>query len=211
MMPERGSRCYGSNQHDEDDEDDDEEILVDECESEDEPALPRSPFATPEDSDSDRDDDGDDEWSQCFARRAAMFSQMRGMDAEGPQFEGFRSLSSTLADLLRSISCDDDGGATPRVGGSSTPADCEATSTSPAAASSSSSSAVGLFIRLRESSAETDEEETEIATPSLVSSADSDADCSGLASPDGSALDFLPGAPWKAALTLHREYHTYEL
>jgi hypothetical protein len=194
VLPARGSRCLSTLYIDKVEE----EEPLEECESEDDIVLPRSPFATPEDSDSEREEeDGGDEWSECFARRRMMFASMRGLESDGPQFEGYRSLSSTLADLLRSVSCDDDGVSTPRVGGSATPADEDEDGEE----APSSPSVPDLFVRLRESSTESDT----VATPSLTS-ADSDGDCSGLASPDGSALDFLPGAPWKAAsLALHRE------
>lgn len=165
-----------------------------------------------------------------------MFARMCPLegDAAHPQFEGYRSLSSTLMDLLRSVGCDEEGYATPRAaGGAATPTDGnddddtveEDDDTDDQQITPGSSFPVtgfpvndvfarlreraeegedngfpvtDVFERLREGSADSDA----IATPSLVSSADSDADFSGLTSPRGSAIDFLPSAsssPWKIA------------
>jgi hypothetical protein len=126
---------------------------------------------------------------------------------DGPQFEGFRSLSSTLVDLLRSVEGDDDDD---ERTASREQSDDEGDNDEGQISSSLSSSgtliepstgpaAMGdLFLRLRENSADSD-----IGTPSLISSADSESDCYRLASPRGSAIECIPGAipPWKVPAT----------
>lgn len=158
-----------------DDADDDDE-------SDSEPvALPRSPFATPEDSDIEEDED--EEWTECCERRRMMFARMcplSGDDAQ-PQFEGYRSLSATLRDLLASV---EDSPSTPER---DTDASSDEEGEEPSSSSSSFPISSSVFSRLREDSVD-----TEVGTPSLVSSADSDGECSRLASPRGSAVDFLP-------------------
>lgn len=197
VLPARGARCLGFTDEDERDEEDEEE----EEEEDDEPILPMSPFATPEDSDeSDDERNIPDEWSDCFVRRRMMFARMCP-NRDGPQFEGYRSLSSTLVDLLRTVDCDDEERVASREESDNEDDDLTHPSSSIATPSDGSlpisptSPAIAdLFSRLRESSGD-----CEIGTPSLVSSADSEAECTGLQSPQGSALDFLPGsaAPWK--------------
>ncbi|WOO80811.1 uncharacterized protein LOC62_03G004339 [Vanrija pseudolonga] len=220
VLPARGSRCLSTlwNGGDADD-------AAEADEESDDVYQPPSPFATPEDSDSDADCEEGDEWSECFARRQMMFARMCPLGRQ-PQFEGYRSLSQTLTDLLRSVGADssseeedadevegeDDAATTPRVAhtpvGDSTEEEDEDESepedhgfpitglTGLTVTSASSFPFTDLFHRLRESSEDSDDP---IGTPSLISSADSDGEHSRLASPRGSAVDFLPGgaAVWK--------------
>jgi hypothetical protein len=214
VLPERGSRClnYGDSEDDAEEEEEDEEDEEEETAfSDSETGLPPSPFATPEDSDS---EDRGDEWSECFARRRMMFSRLCPT-RDGPEFEGYRSLSSTLVDLLRSVDCDDDEQIASREASDEDDADHEGEHdhehddpTSPDSELPPSSplpvspySPVGsmgdFFLRLR------DCHESDTGTPSLISSADSDGECPHLASPRGSAIDFLPStlAPCKQSST----------
>jgi len=206
VLPARGSRCLNFNDIEEDEDDDG-------VFSDSESGLPPSPFATPEDSEEEGDRDDGDEWSECFARRRMMFARLCPT-REGPQFEGYRSLSATLVNLLRSVEdseddervasreqsedeLEDNDDDADRTSSSSsiTAGGFPVTSVAGFPVSSSSPVAMGdLFLRLRESSADSD-----TGTPSLVSSADSDGECSRLASPRGSAIEFVPGAlpPWK--------------
>lgn len=65
----------------------------------------------PEDVDEDEDDEDEDDgqWEECMERRRIMFARMCGQDADRhPQFDGYRSLSSTLANILKSVGCDED-------------------------------------------------------------------------------------------------------
>ena len=67
----------------------------------------------PEDVDEDEDDDDEEEddrqWEECMERRRMMFARMCGQDADRhPQFDGYRSLSSTLANILKSVGCDEE-------------------------------------------------------------------------------------------------------
>jgi hypothetical protein len=65
--------------------------------------------AEEEDDDDDDDADEDRQWQECMDRRRMMFARMCGQE-EGdrhPQFDGYRSLSSTLANLLKSVGCDE--------------------------------------------------------------------------------------------------------
>jgi hypothetical protein len=185
VMPSRGSRCLSfvgldEEEADEDDSTDEEDVLR---------RLPPSPFATPEDSDSEREDD--DEWDECFERRRMMFARMCPLDSDAhPQFEGYRSLSATLVNLLQSVqsasdSDDEDASATPRASFHEGEDDTASEADDEFEARDLP---FPLFSRLRESS--TDSEE--VGTPSLISSADSDTECSGLMSPRGSAVEFLP-------------------
>lgn len=161
--------------------------------------LPASPFATPEDSDSECDSrDNDEHWDECIERRRMMFARMCPLDSDAhPQFEGYRSLSATLANLLQSVASDsdeEDNSATPRASFHEREDDeddaASEASDDDEELSPSRELPFPLFTRLRESS--TDSEE--VGTPSLISSADSDTECSGLMSPRGSAVDFLPAA-----------------
>lgn len=182
-MPARGSRCLSFVSHDEeepgqdDSTDDEEEVLR---------RLPPSPFATPEDSDSEREDEG--EWDECFERRRIMFARMCPLESDAhPQFEGYRSLSATLVNLLQSVQTsdsDDEESATPRASFHERDDDTASEGDDEYEARDLP---FPLFARLRESSAE-----SEVGTPSLISSADSDTECSGLMSPRGSAVEFLP-------------------
>ncbi|CAK9785510.1 hypothetical protein CC85DRAFT_329230 [Cutaneotrichosporon oleaginosum] len=188
VLPARGSRCLSFSDlaheevDDEDDSTDEEEVLR---------RLPPSPFATPEDSDSEREDD--DEWDECFERRRMMFARMCPLDSDAhPQFEGYRSLSATLVSLLQSVqaeSDDEDASATPRASFHEGEDDDTASEGDDERDDFVSRDLpFPLFSRLRESSTDSDE----VGTPSLISSADSDTECSGLMSPRGSAVEFLP-------------------
>lgn len=192
VLPSRGSRCLSFLGLDE------EEVDHDSSEDEVLRYLPASPFATPEDSDSECDGREEDEWSECIERRRMMFARMCPLESDAhPQFEGYRSLSATLATLLQSVADSDeeeDASATPRASfhereDDEDDAGSEA-SEDVAEFSPCRELQFPLFSRLRESS--TDSEE--VGTPSLISSADSDTECSGLMSPRGSAVDFLPAA-----------------
>lgn len=228
VLPARGSRClsklWNGGEADDDAEADEESDDV---------YQPPSPFATPEDSDSDADCDEGDEWSECFARRQMMFARMCPLGRQ-PQFEGYRSLSQTLTDLLRSVGADsssdeeeadeaeDDAATTPRVvhtpvGDSTEEEDDEESEqedhgfpitglTGLTFTNNTSFPFTDLFHRLRESSEDSDDP---IGTPSLISSADSDGEHSRLASPRGSAVDFLPGgaAVWKGVSPVRVERH----
>ena len=51
----------------------------------------------------------DHAWEECMQRRRMMFASMCGPKGCQPEFEGYRSVSSTLADILRNMGCTDDG------------------------------------------------------------------------------------------------------
>lgn len=61
-----------------------------------------------EDEEADEDEeDEEEEWDECMRRRM-MFLQHCRQDADRqPQFDGYRSISATLADVLRSVGCDE--------------------------------------------------------------------------------------------------------
>lgn len=198
-MPARGDRCLSFNDlgEDADDADDDDGSLSSDCDASRD--LPRSPFATPEDSDSEAECGEDEEWSECLERRRQMFARMcpTGLDDTHPQFEGYRSLSATLRDLLASV---EDVAQTPEE------------EEQDAAPAETPFPVTGVFSRLREDSVD-----TEVGTPSLISSADSDGECSRLQSPRGSAVDFVPtssfakgasgGSPVRVPYVRHLEHH----
>lgn len=56
--------------------------------------------------------DGEDGWDECMQRRRMMFARLctRENGDRHPEFEGYRSLSATLAELLKSVGCDDEDG-----------------------------------------------------------------------------------------------------
>lgn len=75
-------------------------------------------FTHTEDIDCEADDDDceeeeeeeeetEEEWDECMKRRM-MFLQFCRQDADDrqPQFDGYRSISSTIVDVLRSVGCD---------------------------------------------------------------------------------------------------------
>lgn len=158
----------------------------------DDDTRPSSPFASPEDSDLSGIEDDGDEWSACFARRRMMFARMSSLDRESaqPQFEGYRSLSATLVELLKSVGCDEDDDSTVL---SSTPCSSadEGGMSKLSSVSSNESIATVVFSRLRPDEDDERETEPEIDTPSLISSADSEAECS-IASPPCSRVEFVP-------------------
>lgn len=53
------------------------------------------------------EDETEEEWDECMKRRM-MFLQFCRQDADDrqPQFDGYRSISSTIVDVLRSVGCD---------------------------------------------------------------------------------------------------------
>ncbi|OXG10503.1 hypothetical protein C366_06747 [Cryptococcus neoformans Tu401-1] len=57
---------------------------------------------------------GDDGWDECMQRRRMMFARLctRENGDRHPEFEGYRSLSAKLAELLKSVECDDEDGST---------------------------------------------------------------------------------------------------
>lgn len=62
-----------------------------------------------EEEEDDDEDEDDGQWEECMERRRMMFARMCGQDADRhPQFDGYRSLSSTLANILKSVGCEDD-------------------------------------------------------------------------------------------------------
>jgi hypothetical protein len=61
--------------------------------------------------DEDDDEEEDDrQWEQCMDRRRMLFASMCKQDDKDvhPQFDGYRSLSSTLANILKSVGCDEE-------------------------------------------------------------------------------------------------------
>lgn len=194
VLPARGARCLSYLDDDEDDDDHSDDDHADAASDTDSdggtPPRPSSPFASPEDSDLSGVEDDGDEWSVCFARRRMMFARMSSLDRESaqPQFEGYRSLSATLVELLKSVGCDEDDEASPAPTPRSA-ADDGGLSKLPAVSSNESIAATVVFSRLRDEDAEERDTEPEIDTPSLVSSADSEVDCS-LASPPCSRIEF---------------------
>lgn len=187
---------YLDDDDEEDDESEHEEEMAEASDSDDD-TRPSSPFASPEDSDLSGVEDDGDEWSACFARRRMMFARMSSLDRESaqPQFEGYRSLSATLVELLKSVGCDEDDDTATTL--SSTPGSSadEGGMSKLSSVSSNESMATVVFSRLREERERPDDDEREtepeIDTPSLVSSADSEAECS-IASPPCSRVEFVP-------------------
>lgn len=69
-----------------------------------------------EDEEDEDEDEDDGQWEECMERRRMMFARMCGQDADRhPQFDGYRSLSSTLANILKSVGCDDESPVTPGI------------------------------------------------------------------------------------------------
>jgi hypothetical protein len=124
VLPERGSRCLSPHNFFTDVFDEPEELDVDEGSAEsyclDTP--PDDSDAGHEDEEEEDDDDDatasgsdvdeDREWEECMARRRMMFASMSGSrrhsasesdgDARCLGFDGYTSLSATLAELLKS-------------------------------------------------------------------------------------------------------------
>ncbi|ODN88762.1 hypothetical protein L198_06564 [Cryptococcus wingfieldii CBS 7118] len=129
VLPERGSRClsaifsnptsfYSAPTMYDDDEEEEEDDDLRACSSDLDSFMLQTPPSTEvnsEDGDpSDRDEEGEEEqdgWDSCMQRRRMMFSRLCGRGgAEGeryPEFEGYKSLSATLVQLLQSVGCDD--------------------------------------------------------------------------------------------------------
>lgn len=63
-----------------------------------------------EDASGDEDegeDEEDTEWDECMRRRMMFLQYARPDTDRQPQFDGYRSISSTIVDVLRSVGCDD--------------------------------------------------------------------------------------------------------
>lgn len=111
-------------------------------------------------------DEEDKEWEECMERRRMMFAQMCPERDPHPEFDGYRSISATLVDILRSVGCGEGEG-------SSTPVPEHACEQLP----------VAVFSRLRESHLAEDD------APSLVSSTGSDEECRPDSPSRGASLD----------------------
>ncbi|EIW66453.1 hypothetical protein M231_07739 [Tremella mesenterica] len=48
-------------------------------------------------------DDGDSDWEECMARRRMMFASMCGAKLPQPEFDGYRSMSTALSEMLHSM------------------------------------------------------------------------------------------------------------
>ena len=115
-----------------------------------------------EESDAEAEDSNENEykeWEECMERRRMMFAQMCPGRDRHPEFDGYRSISATLVDLLRGVGCGEGEG-------SSTPIADEV--------------AAPVFSRLRQDN----QPESDEPTPSLVSSAGSEVG-SGVETPSG--------------------------
>ncbi|KAK8861693.1 hypothetical protein IAR55_002516 [Kwoniella newhampshirensis] len=133
VLPERGARCLAVAREcflgdsDEELEDEDEDSgshpasFSTDGHSFDSYALHTPPSTETNSDDGDEDEDhtgrhqGEDkEWEECMERRRMMFARMcprEGVSGEDgdrhPEFEGYRSISATLIELLKSVGCDD--------------------------------------------------------------------------------------------------------
>lgn len=108
--------------------------------------------------------DEDKEWEECMERRRMMFANMCSERDRHPEFDGYRSVSAALVDLLRGAGCGE--AQSPRP---STPMEEEE-------GTIVHTHSVPMFSRLRESNL------PEFSTPSLVSSTGSEAE-SGVETP----------------------------
>ena len=114
--------------------------------------------------DCEENDEEDREWEECMKRRRMMFANMCSDRDPQPEFDGYRSISATLVDLLRSAGCGEGEGVhTP----TSTPMGVE--------------DASEIFANFRLAQVPGSR------TPSLVSSASSEVE-SGIASPSRSGI-----------------------
>ncbi|WVN87191.1 uncharacterized protein L203_102368 [Cryptococcus depauperatus CBS 7841] len=179
VLPERDSRCFATAR---------ECFLMDWSDEEDSPtstsdASDSSVLHTPPCTEASSEDgtfterreeeEGDGVWNECMQRRRMMFAHMCSAQ-EGerqPEFEGYRSVGATLAELLKSIGCDDSesgGGEEENQG--------------------RGEEGIGMY-----GLGSVDHVETEVGTPSLVSTEDSEVECS-IASPIiGKGLKALEG------------------
>jgi hypothetical protein len=87
--------------------------------------LPTSPDESDQEEQAEEAEasDEDREWEECMARRRMMFASMRRHsdgDEDRLGFDGYTSLSSTLAELLKSVGCE--GASTPLEGFEALPA-----------------------------------------------------------------------------------------
>lgn len=60
-----------------------------------------------EEDEEEEEEEAEEEWDECMKRRM-MFLQFCRQEADDrqPQFDGYRSISSTIVDVLRSVGCD---------------------------------------------------------------------------------------------------------
>jgi hypothetical protein len=137
--------------------------------------------------DEDSSEDDQREWEECMDRRRMMFAMRscgdgevaRGNGGEGrcPEFEGYRSISASLAEMLRSVGIGGPGCATPPI--------MEEDEEEEAAERVDERASIpngreGVFEALRR----TDTRKDGIDTPSLLSSAGSDVESCTLRSPN---------------------------
>ncbi|ADV25142.1 Hypothetical Protein CGB_L0460C [Cryptococcus gattii WM276] len=121
VLPERGSRCLsGPRECFLGDFSDEEEDIPTSASDFSDSFVIHTPPSTETNSDDgeprcDVDDEGemhegDDGWDECMQRRRMMFTRLctRENGDRHPEFEGYRSLSATLAQLLKSVGCDDE-------------------------------------------------------------------------------------------------------
>ncbi|WWD16384.1 hypothetical protein CI109_100810 [Kwoniella shandongensis] len=218
VLPERGSRCLSVAREcflgdsDEDDGEEHADVI-----SSSQPSLfadggysfdgsntdglhtPPSTETNSEDGEEDGDEDHQDkEWEECMERRRMMFARMcpiGGMSGEDgdrhPEFEGYRSISATLIQLLKSVGCDDVEVEDQEQRQRDNEDEDEVVERGEVFGSLN----IGSFQRCQ---TENDEEEIEVDTPSLVSlcstDMESEADCS-ISSPDGANNDTFTNIP----------------
>lgn len=67
-------------------------------------------YAQEAEEEDDEEEEDDRQWEECMDRRRMMFARMCGPEITNrhPQFDGYRSLSSTLANILKSVGCEDE-------------------------------------------------------------------------------------------------------
>ncbi|KAK4684611.1 hypothetical protein P7C73_g5561, partial [Tremellales sp. Uapishka_1] len=99
-LPARGSRCLSSPL----DDGDDFGTCPLESGSETETLLD----TPPSESETGLEDPEDEEWAACVERRRMMFARMAPLlSCDGPEFEGYRSISANLVQMLRSVGMED--------------------------------------------------------------------------------------------------------
>jgi len=119
-------------------------------------------------------EDDEREWEECMDRRRMMFAMRQsgvfepGSSGIGcPEFEGYRSISKSLVDMLRSVGCGD---VTPPI---------QEEDEGEEELTEGGVRSEGLFERLRN----VDRDESGLNTPSLISSAGSEVECCTFGSP----------------------------
>ncbi|WRT65812.1 uncharacterized protein IL334_002761 [Kwoniella shivajii] len=213
VLPERGSRCLSisrdcfsstSDSHS-------SSLYIDgegEEDSDDQDTSADSYYLhTPPPSETNSDDDGGDhqenekeekrQWEECMERRRLMFARMcpqQANDERHPEFEGYRSISATLANLLKSVnSCEEvteEDEEDCSVAEEDDDEENEIVRDCGFGFSSSTSKFDPLKIGERQEEEE-EEEEREPDTPSLVSSAEeSELDCI-ISSPGGNSTALI--------------------